>query len=375
MTESDLLQQATAMLPAIVDSVEALVCVESPTEDLDACASIAQEAVGVFSAWLPSPARVEVHNDRPVWRWGPDRPRILLLGHLDTVWPIGTLARIPFSNDGERLRGPGVFDMKAGVVQAWAALALCGLDEDSGVGMLLTSDEETGSLASQTLIADSTVGTEAVLVFEPSIDSALKIARKGTSWYSVDFEGRAAHAGLDPELGINALASAAAFITDSGSWGDAAQGTTVTPTTLRGGTTANTVPAQAQLTVDVRAWTFSEQARVDQLVRGWRPSVGGVTVVGGINRPAMEKSMSSALFALAQGAGAAVGIQTLEGRAVGGASDGNFTAAAGIPTLDGLGAVGDGAHADHEWASIAGLAERAALSSALISRLLALPTA
>jgi glutamate carboxypeptidase len=363
MTESDLLQQATAMLPAIVDSVEALVCVESPTEDLDACASIAQEAVGVFSAWLPSPARVEVHNDRPVWRWGPDRPRILLLGHLDTVWPIGTLARIPFSNDGERLRGPGVFDMKAGVVQAWAALALCGLDEDSGVGMLLTSDEETGSLASQTLIADSTVGTEAVLVFEPSIDSALKIARKGTSWYSVDFEGRAAHAGLDPELGINALASAAAFITDSGSWGDAAQGTTVTPTTLRGGTTANTVPAQAQLTVDVRAWTFSEQARVDQLVRGWRPSVGGVTVVGGINRPAMEKSMSSALFALAQGAGAAVGIQTLEGRAV------------GIPTLDGLGAVGDGAHADHEWASIAGLAERAALSSALISRLLALPTA
>ena len=114
---------------------------------------------------------------------------------------------------------------------------------------------------------------------------------------------------------------------------------------------------------------------VDQLVRGWRPSVGGVTVVGGINRPAMEKSMSSALFALAQGAGAAVGIQTLEGRAVGGASDGNFTAAAGIPTLDGLGAVGDGAHADHEWASIAGLAERAALSSALISRLLALPTA
>lgn len=375
MTESDLLQQATAMLPAMVDSVEALVCVESPTEDLDACASVAQEAVGVFSAWLPSPARVEVHHGRPVWRWGPGCPRILLLGHLDTVWPVGTLARIPFSNDGERMRGPGVFDMKAGVVQAWAALAICGLDEDSGVGMLLTSDEETGSLASQALIADSTVGTEAVLVFEPSIDSALKIARKGTSWYSVDFEGRASHAGLDPELGVNALASAAAFITESGTWGDPSQGTTVTPTTLRGGTTANTVPAQAQLTVDVRAWTFSEQARIDHLVRGWRPPVGGVSVVGGINRPAMEKSMSSALFALAQGAGAAVGISSLEGRAVGGASDGNFTAAAGIPTLDGLGAVGDGAHADHEWASIAALAERAALSSALISSLLALPTA
>ncbi len=375
MTDSDLLQQANALLPAMVDSIEALVCVESPTEDLDACASIVQEAVGVFSAWLPSPARVEIHDDRPVWRWGPDRPRVLILGHLDTVWPLGTLARIPFSNDGERLRGPGVFDMKAGVVQAWAALALCGLDEDSGVGMLLTSDEETGSLASQALIADCATGAEAVLVFEPSVDSALKIARKGTSWYGIDFHGRASHAGLDPELGINALASAAAFIAESGAWGDPAQGTTVTPTTLRGGTTANTVPALASLTVDVRAWAFSEQARIDELVRGWRPTAGEVSVEGGINRPAMEKAMSSALFALAQGAAAAIGIEPLAGRAVGGASDGNFTAAAGIPTLDGLGAVGDGAHADHEWTSVPALAERAALSSTLISRLLALPTA
>lgn len=375
MTDANLMDEATSMLPAMVDSIEALVCVESPTEDVTACEAVVQEAVGVFSTWLPAPARVERHNGRPVWRWGPESPRVLILGHVDTVWPLGTLARIPFSNDGERLRGPGVFDMKAGVVQAWAALALCGVDEDSGVGMLLTSDEETGSLASRQVIADSTVATEAVLVFEPSVESALKVARKGTSWYSIAFEGRASHAGLDPELGINALASAAEFIVESGHWGDAVQGTTVTATTLHGGTTANTVPALASLTVDVRAWTFSEQARVDELIRGWRPTHGGVSVDGGINRPAMEKAMSSSLFALAQGAAAALGIDGLEGRAVGGASDGNFTAAAGIPTLDGLGAVGDGAHADHEWVSIPALAQRAALSSLLISRLLALPVA
>ena len=375
MAESDLLQQAATMLPAMVDAVEALVSVESPTDDLEACEAVTQEAVGMFAGWLPSPARVERHEGRPVWRWGPDRPRVLLLGHLDTVWPLGSLARLPFTNDGERLRGPGVFDMKAGVVQAWAALALAGVTEDSGAGMLLSTDEETGSGASQALIADAIGDAEAVLVFEPSIDGALKIARKGTSWYSVGFAGRASHAGLDPERGINALSAAADFVTACGTWGDAAQGTTATPTTLHGGTTTNTVPAFASLTVDVRAWSTSEQMRIDGLVRGWRPSAGSVEIDGGINRPAMEKAMSASLFALAQGSAALLGIESLEGRAVGGASDGNLTAAAGVPTLDGLGAVGDGAHADHEWASVPGLAERAALAAALLAALLALPTA
>ena len=371
MTESDLLGRAKALLPAMVDSVEALVTVESPTEDVESCEEVVQAAIGVVAGWLPSPARAERHGDRPVWRWGPRRPSVLLLGHLDTVWPRGTLLRLPFSSDGDRLRGPGVFDMKAGVVQAWAALALAGVSEDSGVGMLLTTDEETGSHASRTVIADAITDARAVLVLEPSADGALKTSRKGTSWYTVGFAGRAAHAGLDPERGVNALSAAAEFVTACSGWGDPALGTTVTPTTLTAGTTANTVPAQASLTVDVRAWSFTEQSRVDALVQGWRPTTtqAALTIQGGIDRPAMESVQSKALFAMAQEAAGHLRLPPLEGRAVGGASDGNLTAAAGVATLDGLGAVGDGAHADHEWASVPALAERAALVSALITAL------
>lgn len=371
MAESDLQERARELLPAMLDAVEALVTIESPTEDVEGCAAVIEAAVGIAAGWLPGAARIQVHSGRPVWRWGPSRPRLLILGHLDTVWPMGTLTRIPFTNDGERLCGPGVFDMKAGVVQAWAALALAGVTEDSGVGILLTSDEETGSLASRAVIAASIVDADAVLVFEPSIDGALKIARKGTSWYTVGLEGRAAHAGLDPERGINALSAAAEFVIASADWGHGGNGTTVTPTTLHGGTTTNTVPAAASLTLDVRAWTWTEQSRVDDLVRAWRPSnAAGVRIDGGIDRPAMERESSNGLFALAADAAALIGLDGLQGRAVGGASDGNLTAAAGVPTLDGLGAVGDGAHADHEWVSIDGLAERSALSAALIGALL-----
>lgn len=371
MAESDLLEQAHELLPAMLDAAEALVTLESPTQDVDACAAIIDAAVGIAAGWLPGPAQVEVHSGRPVWRWGPTRPRVLILGHLDTVWPVGTLARIPFTNDGTRLTGPGVFDMKAGVVQAWAALAIAGITEESGVGILLTSDEETGSHASRGVIADSIADADAVLVFEPSIDGALKVARKGTSWYTVGLEGRAAHAGLDPERGINALSAAAELVTACAQWGHGDLGTTVTPTTLHGGTTTNTVPAAASLTLDVRAWSSAEQSRVDDVVRAWSPSNGaGLRIDGGIDRPAMERAASAGLFAMAAQAARAVGLDGLVGRAVGGASDGNLTAAAGVPTLDGLGAVGDGAHADDEWVSVAGLVERAALSAALIEALL-----
>jgi glutamate carboxypeptidase len=355
----------------MLDAVEALVCLESPTEDLSACEAVVQEAIGIFEGWLPEPARLETHAGRPVWRWGADRPRILLLGHLDTVWPMGTLARLPYSCEGDVLRGPGVFDMKAGVVQGWAALTLAGVSEDSGVGMLLTTDEETGSHYSRDVIAAAIEEAQAVLVLEPSVDGALKSARKGTSWYTLEFEGRAAHAGLDPERGINALLAAAEFAGAAGPWADAAAGTTVTPTVLHAGTTSNTVPAHASITLDVRAWSWAEQSRVDHALRAWRPTVNasGFSVLGGIDRPAMEETSSGALLALAQEAAAALGLPPLEGKAVGGASDGNLTAAAGVATLDGVGAVGDGAHADHEWASVPAMADRAALLAAIIDSL------
>lgn len=368
-----LVDQARDMLPAMVDAVEALVCAESPSEDVDACAAVTAEAVGILEGWLPEPARVEEHGGRPAWRWGPDRPRVLLLGHLDTVWPLGSLDRLPFRIEDDRLRGPGVFDMKAGVVQGWAALTLLEATEESGVGMLLTTDEEIGSHASRALIHAAAERAEAVLVLEPSLDGGLKTARKGTSWYEIDLIGRAAHAGLDPERGVNALLAAAELAITAPMWADLASGTTVTPTILHAGTTSNTVPAHARLVVDVRAWTAAEQVRVDRAVRGWAPEgVPADVVIGGrgIDRPAMEESTSADLFILAQGLAEDLGLDPLHARAVGGASDGNLTAAAGIPTLDGLGAVGDGAHADHEWVSVPAMAERAALLAALLRTLL-----
>lgn len=362
-----MLDDARDLLPAMVDALEALITVESPSEDLDACMAVAQESVGIFEGWVPEPARVEIHDGRPVWRWGVDQPRVLLLGHLDTVWPIGSLARLPFTNDGERITGPGCFDMKAGVVQGWAALTLLGAPTD--IGMLLTTDEEIGSQASRTLIASTIAQAEAVLVLEPSVDGALKIARKGTSWYRIGMTGRAAHAGLDPAKGINALLDASRLALDATTWADETTGTTVTPTLMSAGTTTNTVPAHADLSVDVRAWTSHEQQRIDDLFRLWQAKGGSsIEVGGGIDRPAMEESASAALFARAQLAARDLGLAEIDGRAVGGASDGNLTAAAGIPTLDGLGAVGDGAHADHEWVSVPAMAERAALLAGLLQR-------
>jgi glutamate carboxypeptidase len=368
MADTDLLALARDLTPAMVDAVATLVSCESPSDDVDACSAIVQEAIGAFSAWLPSPARSEVHGGRPVWRWGPDRPRVLLLGHLDTVWPVGTLARMPFANDGQRLTGPGVFDMKAGVVQGWAAMALAGLDDGSGVGMLLTTDEEIGSHASRDLIAQAIEQADAVLVLEPSVEAALKTARKGTSWYTVDILGRAAHAGLDPERGVNALIAAAELALAVPTWADSQRGTTITPTLMTAGSTPNTVPALARLIVDVRAWTTAEQVRVDERMREWQPAVHGASVEigGGIDRPALEQASAAELFSLARSAAAALGLEPLEGRAVGGASDGNLTGAAGVATLDGLGPVGDGAHAEHEWVSVPAMAERAALVAALL---------
>lgn len=355
----------------MVDAVRALVQCESPTQDLEACTRVCDVATAQMADLLPGAGRVETYAGRPVVRWGAKHPEVLLLGHLDTVWPMGTLQRLPWGVDGDHMRGPGVFDMKTGVVQGWGALADIAAQRPdllARVGMLLTTDEETGSQTSRALIAEVSAHARAVLVLEAALGRALKIARKGTSWYVLSFRGRAAHAGLDPDRGINAAVEAAQFILASRTWADADRGTTVTPTLMSAGTTSNTVPAEASVTLDVRAWTAEEQQRIDGRVRSWaleHPEAEW-TIDGGIDRPAMEERMSAALFAHAVAAAARLGQPPIEGAAVGGASDGNLTAAAGIPTLDGLGAVGDGAHADHEYASIHGMVERSALLAALI---------
>jgi glutamate carboxypeptidase len=356
---------------AMVDAIGSLVRIESPTSDVSACSQIADVTQNLITEWLGTPARASDHGGRPVVRWGPEQPAVLLLGHLDTVWPIGTLDRLPWQIEDDRMRGPGVFDMKTGIVMAIAAAQL--LTDASDVGLLFTSDEETGSATSRDLIANSIGRARAVVVFEPAAGDAYKTQRKGTSWYQLTFQGRAAHAGLEPEAGINALLEAALFATDAATWANPAQGTTVTPTLLRAGTTANTVPDRAELTMDVRAWNRDEQERVDEAVRGWRLWQDGARceVAGGIDRPALEAESSDGLYALAVQSAEELGFPAPDSAAVGGASDGNLTAAAGVPTLDGMGACGDGAHADHEWASIAALVPRTKIAAEVIRRVLA----
>jgi len=362
---------AQSNLPAMLRTLQSLVECESPTSDLESAHAVTQLAQKLADDWLPTSARVEIHDGRPVWRWGPAQPEILLLGHLDTVWPIGTLETIPFSVNGDRITGPGVFDMKAGVVQGWAAIKDSGISEADGVGMLLTSDEETGSFASRGLITSSIKNAESVIVLEPSLMGALKTRRKGTSNYLLRFHGVASHAGLDPDRGVNSLMAAAEFILATKLWGSKEHETSVTPTVSNSGTTTNTVPNLAEVHVDVRAWNRAEQERVDHLVRGFASTLPvSIEIIGGIDRPAMESAMSADLFTLAQGINRELGYPDLTECAVGGASDGNLTAAAGIPTIDGMGAVGDGAHAGFEWASASAMPHRAELLHKMLHRLL-----
>ena len=354
----------------ITEQLGALVSCESPSSSVDAAGRVVELASNIGEWWLGSPAKVVRCGGRPhlTWSFGP-APRVLLLGHLDTVWPLGTIDRWPYNVSGDRATGPGVFDMKAGVIELFVALG--GLNDPEHVEVLLTTDEEIGSPTSRPLIEDAARKVTAVLVLEPSADGALKLERKGISMYEFVIGGRAAHAGLQPELGVNSVVEAAHLILAAISQCRWDLGTTVTPTVVSGGTTINTVPMSTTLSVDVRAKTKSEQERVDRYFRGRTPVVCGaeVTLEGGINRPPLELAQSARLFDLAEEIAGTCGITELCGAAVGGGSDGNLTAGLGLETLDGLGAVGDHAHAEGEWASIGAIEERAQLVAGLVERI------
>jgi len=303
------------------------------------------------------------------WVGGPD-PRVLILGHHDTVHPVGTLARLPFTTDGGIGRGPGVFDMKAGIVQALHAVAA--LADTSHIEILLSADEEIGSRASRALIEERARACGAVLVLEPSADGgALKIGRKGTGTFELIIEGRASHAGLEPEKGINSLVELAHLIPQIVSIADPARGTTVTPTLASSGTADNVVPARTTMSVDVRVAIPEEKPRVEEAFAQLQTSLEGsrLTMSGGIGRPPMHESAASELFALAENVAAKVGIAGLQGVVVGGGSDGNFTAAVGVQTLDGLGAVGGGAHGDDEHVVLSTMPARAALIAGVCQEL------
>lgn len=353
----------------MLTDLEALVQSESPSNDVNALVRCSETLADVGSHYVGPPERVvsgEVTHLR--WGGGGERP-VLLLGHYDTVWPIGTVARWPFAVQEGRATGPGVFDMKAGIVQGLHGLAMLG-DLD-GIDVLITADEEVGSPTSRALIEDAARRARAVLVLEPSADGALKVARKGGSLYRVEIKGRAAHAGLEPEKGINALSEMARQVLAVAELNRPDLGTTVTPAVAAAGTSTNTVPAGAFFSIDVRAASISEQERIDTRIRGLRPVSDGaeVTITGGIDRPPLPRASGAELFERARKVTSELGLGELEGVEVGGGSDGNFTAALGTPTLDGLGAVGGGAHAEGEWVDIARMPERAALVALLVDQL------
>ncbi|PXA77861.1 M20 family metallopeptidase [Auritidibacter sp. NML100628] len=368
-----LVESASSRLADMLRDIQKLVEVESFSSDLEAVARGAEAVSEVISQRLG--ATVEILQVDGVThlrlRFGAGNPKVVILTHQDTVWPLGTLERIPFSNDGSKLRGPGSLDMQTGVVMAVHATAMLqelGVDLD-GLCILVTGDEEVGSTTSQELILSESQNATAVFVTEGAFETSLKIARKGTSDYVVAVKGRAAHAGLEPEQGINAGLALALLVPKIAGMSDPDQGTTVTPTVIKAGTTPNTVPASAQVTVDVRTPTREEQDRVDAEMRQLVSPLPGatVTVLGGVNRPPMERSTGADLLTQAQTIAETLGIEPFEGVGVGGASDGNFTAAQGIPTLDGMGACGAGAHADHEHALVEYIAPRTALLAAMVA--------
>jgi glutamate carboxypeptidase len=369
----DLVPAMEARLPGILADIEELVRCESPSSVLDAVAASAELVAAVGERHLGTTPETIVLDGRSHlrWRFGAGPARVLLLAHHDTVWPLGSLETHPFSVKDGVLRGPGCFDMKAGLVLALHALAALGVPD--GVTLLVTGDEELGSPSSRALIESEAAGCAAALVLEASADGgALKTARKGVSLYQVRAVGRAAHAGLEPERGVNATLELAHQVLAVSGLADAALGTTVTPTALSSGTVSNTVPATGAFAVDARMWDPVEQLRVHAAMSSLLPVVPDAVlqVTGGPNRPPLPASSSAGLFDIAVKLADRLGLPPLASAEVGGASDGNFTASVGTPTLDGLGAVGGGAHADHEHVLVDALPGRAALLAALIDELL-----
>ncbi len=369
--------QLSSQQPAMVKALETLVSSESPSNDPGLLNSTADVVAGLGERLMgPPPQRLHTAG-APALRWdvpavGCDAAPVLLLTHFDTVWPAKTIDRWPFTVTGDRASGPGAFDMKAGLAQGMFALAALGVADlpHPPVVLLVTGDEEIGSPAGRALVEEAARGTSAALVLEASADGALKTARKGVGNYALRVTGRAAHAGLEPERGVSALVAAAHLVLALADVADTAAGTTVTPTMMTAGTSRNTVAASASVDVDVRASTVEEQERVDSSLRGLRPHNGATVVLEGeINRPPMEERVSVELFELAQRAASRCGLPHLDSAAVGGGSDGNFTAALGVRTLDGLGAVGAGAHAEGEYALITAMPQRAALLAGLIVEL------
>ena len=351
----------------MLSALEKLVRLESPTEDLDACRAVIELASQIALDVLGTPAQIREVNGRPVFWWGAQNPDVIVLAHLDTVWPKGSFQSL-WSIKENVASGPGIFDMKAGFIQG--LFAMKGID--GSVALVATSDEETGSTTSKEFIKEISARAKAVLVVEATLNGKVKTGRKGTAMYQVKIHGKASHAGLEPEKGINATVEMGHAILAISGFENKELGTTVVPTMLRSGNTTNTVPDLAVLDIDVRSFSMAELQRVDAALRNLSAvnSAARYEITGGFNRPPLETTSTMALYERAERVAKALGMPPLGHASVGGASDGNFAAAAGAQVLDGLGAVGDGAHAAHEWVDITTLENRSALLHALIKDIL-----
>lgn len=373
--EGSLLAYCEDHLADTLDIIETLVQLESPSTDkvaVDRCGETLARLFGDAGAdvdRLPQTHR----GDHLRARVGGQNAPILILGHFDTVWPIGTLQRLPIRRDSDRLFGPGTFDMKAGIAIALTAMAALRATHipHHPITMLWTTDEEIGSGTSRPIIEEEAKSAAAVFVLEPALgpEGALKTARKGCGEFEIAVEGIAAHAGIDPSKGASAIHELAAQVAAIESLQDLPNGVTVNIGLISGGTRPNVVAEQARAIVDVRAPTRAQAARVEQAIRALQPRRPGtrLTIQGGFERPPMERTPEGArLFERARMIAGQFGRSLTEG-STGGGSDGNFTAALGVPTLDGLGPIGDGAHAVHEHIEIAALPWRCALVAGLLA--------
>ncbi|WP_251106361.1 M20 family metallopeptidase [Alloacidobacterium dinghuense] len=370
-------------MPATLDLLRAMVEIESPSDDkaaVDRCVAFVAAECSRLSG------RVRLHRRRDFGdlleaRFGPLRSKhrpVLLLGHLDTVWPLGTLKSMPFRVDAERVWGPGVLDMKAGVAMALTAIAVLHERQNQErqklsrpVILLLNSDEEVGSNASRPLTEKLAKQCDAVFVLEPAqgLKGAYKTARKGVGVYQVQVKGVASHSGVDFERGHSAIVELARQIERITQFTELDRGITVNVGTVQGGTRSNVVAAEARAEVDIRVARAKDRARIEKHFHSLRvfDSKCSLHVEGGLNRPPMERTRGTvALFKRAAAHARELGF-VLEEAATGGGSDGNFTSAIGVPTLDGMGAVGEGAHALHESLLLKHMAPRTALLAAMLA--------
>jgi glutamate carboxypeptidase len=373
MNVQEILQQVQANEARLIAALKQLVETESPSNDKAAVDRIGEVLLSIVPALGLKRHRSRTFGDVLELRFTPKRSkrsRVLLLGHLDTVWPIGTLKTMPWREDDGKLYGPGVLDMKSGVVMALEALAaLDALGMQRPVTLLLNSDEEIGSPFSRAITEKIARQCSAVFVLEPAQGLAYKTARKGIGHYTLRVEGVAAHAGVDFQQGHSAVLEMARLVQTVSAFTDLSKGLTVNVGAIRGGTQSNVVAAECVAEVDVRIVKASDAARVDRTFRALKTTDKAckLTITGGINRPPMERKTGTvALFKQAKKLAAEIGF-TLDEASTGGGSDGNFTAALGTPTLDGMGSIGAGAHAAHEHIVSKHLVERTALLAAMIA--------